>query len=152
MERQSRIQPEEIGDSRPVYALRIASQLSGVPTHSIRQYIDKGLILPHKLDSNRHLFSQNDVNRLKVINQLLHEKGLNFAGIRALMATMPCWAIRNCSPEDRELCLAYSADSDPCWEASVKGRECRNRDCRECEVYRYLSEGRDLKSVLRERI
>ena len=140
----------EMTDNQPLYALRIVSQLSGVATHSIRQYIDQGLILPFKLDSNRHLFSQYDVKRLQYISYLLHEKGLNFSGIRTMMASLPCWAIRECSKKDREHCSAFTADSAPCWEASQKGRECRNRDCRECEVYEYLSKGRDLKSVLRE--
>jgi DNA-binding transcriptional MerR regulator len=33
---------------------------SGIPVHSIRQYIDKGLIIPFKKESNRNLFSQVD--------------------------------------------------------------------------------------------
>ena len=62
-----------------------------------------GLLLPYKLESKRHLFSQNDINRLKLIQSLIREKGLNFAGVRALMAMVPCWAIRKCSEKDRTL-------------------------------------------------
>ena len=46
--------------SLPLYTLGIASQLSEIPAHSIRQYIDEGLIIPFKLESKRHLFSQQD--------------------------------------------------------------------------------------------
>ena len=34
----------------PVYTLGIASKLSGIPAHSIRQYIDRGLLIPYKLE------------------------------------------------------------------------------------------------------
>jgi MerR family transcriptional regulator/heat shock protein HspR len=137
-------------DNKPVYTLGIAAHLSNIPAHSIRQYIDKGLLLPFKQDSRRHLFSQNDIRRLKHIHILIHERGLNFAGIRALMGMLPCWAIRSCSAEDRNSCGAHSEDSYPCWEASEKGTLCKNMDCRECEVYRKISQAVDLKSVIYE--
>ena len=136
-------------DQRPVYTLGIAAQLSGIPAHSIRQYIDRGLLVPYKLNSKRHLFSSQDISRLKQINTLIHDHGLNFAGIRALMAMVPCWAIRPCSESDRQQCNAYTATSYPCWEASEKGRVCRNQNCRECEVDQILSRENDLKGVIR---
>ena len=63
---------------KPVYTLSIASQLSDIPAHSIRQYIDRGLLIPYKLDSKRHLFSKSDIIRLKNIHILIHNKGLNW--------------------------------------------------------------------------
>jgi DNA-binding transcriptional MerR regulator len=48
----------------PVYTLSTASDLSAIPAHSIRQYIDKGLIVPFTKETNRHLFSQVDILRL----------------------------------------------------------------------------------------
>ena len=139
-------------EDKPVYTLGVASQLSEIPSHSIRQYVDKGLIIPFKLESNRHLFSQNDISRLKNIHVLIHDKGLNFAGIRALMAMTPCWALRKCPESERLSCNAYLENYDPCWEASKKGRMCRNENCRECDVYKCMSQDVDLKSVLRATI
>ncbi len=143
---------DDVVINRPVYTLSIASQLSGIPAHSIRQYIDRGLLIPLKLDSKRHLFSQSDINRLKNIHILIHEKGLNFAGIRALMAMVPCWALRHCSERDKQSCKAYAGDSFPCWEASEKGRECMNTECRECNVYKSVTSGIELKSVIKSLI
>jgi len=51
--------------------------LSDIPVHSIRKYIDKGLIIPFKKKSNRNLFSQVDILLLKYINNLLNEGGFN---------------------------------------------------------------------------
>ncbi len=139
----------ELERSKPLFTLGIASELSEIPAHSIRQYIDIGLLIPYKRESKRHLFSQNDITRLKQIQRLIHDKGLNFAGVRTMMAMIPCWAIRKCSESDRNSCGAYDDNFQPCWEASEKGRLCRNENCRECEVYNTLNLETGIKPVLR---
>ncbi len=136
-------------NNRPLFTLGIASQLAELPAHSIRQYIDVGLIIPFKLESKRHLFSRNDIERLKMIQGLIHEKGLNFAGVRSLMAMTPCWAIRNCSNSDRKSCGAYLDNYQPCWEASEKGTLCLNEECRDCEVYNSLKLESGIRSTLK---
>ena len=133
----------------PLYTMGIASQLSEIPAHSIRQYIDEGLIIPFKLESKRHLFSRNDIDRLKLIRSLIRNKGLNFSGVRALMAMIPCWSIRECPEEDRSSYGAYTENFQPCWEASEKGRHCRNENCRDCEVYHALDIDTGIKTVLK---
>ena len=133
----------------PVYTLSVASNLSEIPAHSIRQYIDKGLMIPFKKESSRNLFSQVDILRLKYIHKLLEKDGLNIAGIRSLLALVPCWALRQCTDEEREKCQAYISETIPCWEASEKGTLCRNTNCRECEVYRSVENYPDLKSFLK---
>lgn len=139
-----------IDNNSPVYTLGVAAQLADTPAHSIRQYIDMGLLLPFKLESKRHLFSRNDIERLKLIKKLIRDKGLNFSGVRALMAMIPCWAIRECSEEDRTMCDAYADNFQPCWEASKKGRLCKNMNCRECEVYNALNGESGIRSTLRQ--
>jgi MerR family transcriptional regulator/heat shock protein HspR len=138
-----------VENTTPVYTLSTTSTLSGIPVHSIRQYIDKGLLIPFKKESSRNLFSLIDILRLKYIHKLLNENRLNIAGIRALLALIPCWAIRNCADEEREKCQAFNSDIYPCWEASEKGTHCRNTNCRECEVYRIVETYPDVKSFFK---
>jgi MerR family transcriptional regulator, heat shock protein HspR len=138
-----------VESTTPVYTLSTTSALSGIPTHSIRQYIDKGLIIPFKKESSRNLFSEVDILRLKFIHKLIDDDGLNIAGIRALLAIIPCWAIRDCSDEEREKCQAFDSDRYPCWEASEKGTLCKNTNCRECDVYRIVENYPDIKSFLK---
>jgi hypothetical protein len=132
-----------------VYTMGTTASLSGIPVHSIRQYIDNGLIIPFKKESNRNLFSQVDILRLKHINNLLNEHGLNISGIRTLLALIPCWAITECSLAERKTCMAYQSISCPCWESSEKGTLCKNTNCRECKVYRIVENHPDLKSFLK---
>jgi MerR family transcriptional regulator/heat shock protein HspR len=142
------VETVEMKKNRPVYTLGVVAELAGFPAHSIRQYIDEGLLIPYKLESKRHLFSENDISRLKLIRELIHEKGLNFAGVRTLMAMVPCWALRNCSIEDQKSCDAYAENFQPCWMASEKGSLCKNVECRNCEVYHALDLQAGIKSVL----
>ena len=138
-----------LSNTEPVYSLGTASRLSEISVHSIRQYIDNGLIIPHTTISKRHLFSQIDILRLKNIKVQLVSMGLNIAGIKAIYSLIPCWLIRPCSVETREKCEAYYSNSVPCWEASEKGKECKNEDCRYCKVYKYLEECTDIKSLIK---
>jgi MerR family transcriptional regulator/heat shock protein HspR len=138
-----------VSSTTPVYTLSVTADLSGIPVHSIRQYIDKGLIIPFKKESSRNLFSQVDILRLKYINKLLTEDGLNIAGIRTLLALIPCWTIRQCSDKEREKCQAFQSVTYPCWEASEKGILCRNTNCRECEVYGIAENYADFKSFFK---
>jgi MerR family transcriptional regulator/heat shock protein HspR len=133
----------------PVYTLGTTSTLSEIPIHSIRQYINNGLIIPFRKESNRHLFSQVDILRLKYIHKLLVEDGLNIAGIKSLFALIPCWAIRKCTSDEREKCQAFHSDTFPCWDASEKGPLCKNSNCRECEVYKIVGNFPNIKSYMK---
>lgn len=143
---------DEKNSTEPIFTLSIASKLSGIPAHSIRQYIEKGLILPFRTVGNRHLFSEVDILRLKCIKKSLHDDGVNIAGIKSLFALIPCWAIKPCSISDRKDCGAYNSTNLPCWEASDKSSLCKNSDCRTCNVYRIPESCKDMKTLLKKLI
>lgn len=140
---------DSVESTSGVYTLSIAADLSGIPVHSIRQYIDKGLLIPFTKETSRHLFSKVDIMWLKFIQKLINEKGLNIAGIRTMLSLIPCWTIRSCSVQDRDRCKAYHSDFSPCWDASEKGNACKNLNCKECDVYRVVENYPDLKSFLK---
>ena len=142
----------KLDKTEPIYTLSVAARLSNTPQHSIRQYIDKGLIIPFRTETNRHLFSTVDISRLLCIRGYLNEQGLNIAGIKALFSLVPCWALKPCSNEDRKNCEAYHSSSYPCWEATNKGPECKNTDCRTCNVYQISEQCHDLKSLFKKMI
>src|SRR5674536_372346 len=97
-----------VESTTPVYTLSTTSTLSGIRVHSIRQYIDKGLIIPFKKVSSRNLFSQVDILRLKYIHKLLDEDGLNIAGIRTLLGLIPCLSLIHISEPTRLLSISYA--------------------------------------------
>ena len=96
-------------NTEPVYTLGIASKLSEISVHSIRQYIDNALIIIYTTTTKRHLFSQVYIHRLKCIKKQLSTMGLNFAGIKTLYSQIPCWSILPCSAESREKSKVYQS-------------------------------------------
>ena len=127
-----------------IYTLGIASRLSGIPVHSIRQYIDKGLVLPYKTETRRHLFSEIDIQRLKNIKKYI-DSGLNIAGIRALYAQIPGYLINSCTDSECERCKAFHSSHLPCWVAIKEEVNCKDKDCRTCDVYKMADPVEDLK-------
>ncbi len=139
----------EIDHTSPVYPLRVAAQLTNTSVYTLRQYVDLGLILPYKTSTNRRLYSEADIRRIKCIRRYLDEMGLNIAGIKAMFAQVPCWLIRPCTAKDREYCEAYTLSNKPCWEVSQKGEACKNEDCRVCNVYQLPNKCVDVKSIFK---
>ncbi|MBC8191981.1 MAG: MerR family transcriptional regulator [Candidatus Marinimicrobia bacterium] len=133
----------------PLYTLSVASQLSGVSTHSIRQYIDKGVIIPFKTESARHLFSDVDVIRLKSIKNDIQVHGLNMAGIKRAMAQTPCWLIKGCTKEEQNNCDAFKSYDQPCWAVEKKSGDCQDLNCHDCDVYGVVDRFDHLKDMFK---
>ena len=134
----------------PVYGIGVAAEKFNVSVHTLRLYEAQGLILPHKTHSGRRLYSQADLDRIACIRTLLEEKGLNIAGIRWLLALIPCWKLLPCRPEDRSRCPAFTDNSRPCWMVEYKAPPCRDAECRDCHVYKSLSSCDNFKTYLKE--
>jgi len=102
--------------TKPLYPLRVASELSNTSVYSLRKYIDEGLILPYQTPTHRRLYSQIDILRIQCIRKYLDEYGLNIAGIKVLFAQVPCWLLKPCTEEDCMQCEAYTSITEPCWQ------------------------------------
>ena len=136
-----------IDNKAAVYTIGIAAKLTGTTVSTIRMYEEKGLIIPHKTESGHRQFSETDIIRLRCIRQNLDRQGLNIAGIKALMALVPCWLLKPCTPNDQANCDAYTSNTEPCWAATTKGPECVDKDCRDCPVYHIPGRCHDMKSL-----
>lgn len=134
-------------NSEPLYTLGVVSKLSGVPEHSVRQYIDKGLILPFKTDTKRHLFSDIDVERLRKIKIYINN-GLNTNGLKCLYAQIPGYFLKSCTNSGCDGCTIFSSPIEPCWMANSKNMQCNIDNCRSCIVYSLADPVADLKDIL----
>jgi MerR family transcriptional regulator/heat shock protein HspR len=142
--------PANYPSDLPVYTIGIAAKLTKTSVHALRLYEERGLILPHKTKTHRRVYSQADIERLQCIRRHLDEEGLNIAGIKALLALVPCWLIKPCSPADREQCDAYTSTADPCWAVDQKGKVCQDVDCRACTVYLLGNRCHSIKQIWKE--
>ena len=66
--------------NRPLYMISVAAQLAGVHPQTLRAYEQKGLVTPQRTSGNTRMYSQADIERLELINELTNE-GINLAGV-----------------------------------------------------------------------
>jgi MerR family transcriptional regulator, heat shock protein HspR len=72
-------------DDRPRYMISIAAELVGMHPQTLRMYEQKGLVRPRRTPGNTRLYSDADVERLRLIQQLTSETGLNLAGVERVL-------------------------------------------------------------------
>ena len=60
--------------------ISVAAELTGMHPQTLRVYESKGLVNPKRSGGNTRLYSQSDIERLELINQLTDE-GINLAGV-----------------------------------------------------------------------
>jgi len=68
-------------NDRPRYMISVAAELVGMHPQTLRMYEQKGLVSPKRTAGNTRLYSDADVDRLRLIQQLTSEFGLNLAGV-----------------------------------------------------------------------
>jgi MerR family transcriptional regulator/heat shock protein HspR len=68
-------------DERPRYMISVAAELVGMHPQTLRIYEAKGLVTPQRTAGNTRLYSEADLERLRLINRLTQELGLNLAGV-----------------------------------------------------------------------
>jgi MerR family transcriptional regulator, heat shock protein HspR len=71
--------------NRPLYMISVAAELAGVHPQTLRIYERKELICPQRSGGNTRLYSEADIERLRLIQHLTQEEGINLAGVTRIM-------------------------------------------------------------------
>ena len=69
----------------PVYLISVVSKLMNIHPQTLRQYEREGLIKPNRTEGKMRLYSQRDIDRLKLILSLVRELGVNLAGVEIIL-------------------------------------------------------------------
>jgi MerR family transcriptional regulator/heat shock protein HspR len=122
------------------------ARILGLSTNTIRMYEREGLLIPLRTSTNQRVYTERDLDFLKTIRELMTNDGISIAGIRYLLALLPCWSIAHCPK--REQCAAHVEVAYPCWVLRAQaGKD--TKVCRSCQVYHRAYLVKNLKSVLR---
>jgi MerR family transcriptional regulator, heat shock protein HspR len=70
---------------RPVFMISVAAELAEMHPQTLRMYERRGLIRPRRSSKSTRLYSLADVERLRRIQQLVAESGLNLAGVERVL-------------------------------------------------------------------
>jgi MerR family transcriptional regulator/heat shock protein HspR len=72
-------------NDRPMYMISVAAELAGMHPQTLRTYETKGLVRPKRTPGGTRLYSEADVERLRIVQRLTTEVGLNLAGVELVL-------------------------------------------------------------------
>ncbi len=75
-----------VDSARGVFMISVAAELAEMHPQTLRMYEQRGLIAPQRSPKGTRLYSQTDVDRLRRIQQMTTDLGLNLAGVERVLA------------------------------------------------------------------
>ena len=76
---------ERLDQERGVFMISVAAELAAMHPQTLRMYEARGLITPKRSPKNTRLYSQADVERLRRIQRMTTEEGLNLSGVETVL-------------------------------------------------------------------
>jgi len=131
-----------------LYSIGEAADILGVSVPTLRLYEREGLILPIRKKSRHRLYAPSDLERIRCLRKSINEDKVGIAGMRRMLALIPCWKIHECTATDREACPGFNDDQTPCWNISKRPLGCGSPDCRSCVVYNHVTDSAALKRTI----
>ncbi len=72
-------------DEKPVYMISVAAKLTGLHPQTLRIYERRKLLNPGRTPKSTRLYSQKDIEKLKDIQKLTSDSGVNLAGVKMII-------------------------------------------------------------------
>jgi len=72
-------------DDDPCYVISIAARMVGMHAQTLRQYERVGLVEPRRTRGNVRMYSRADVARLRQVQRLINDLGVNLAGVEVIL-------------------------------------------------------------------
>lgn len=69
----------------PVYLISVVAKILQIHPQTLRQYEKEGLIEPGRTDGKMRLYSQRDIDKIKIILRLTRDMGVNLAGVDIIL-------------------------------------------------------------------
>jgi MerR family transcriptional regulator/heat shock protein HspR len=77
--------PQHIDHDAPVFVISVAAQLAGMHPQTLRTYDRMGLVSPRRTAKRGRRYSARDVARLRLVQRLSQDEGVNLEGIRRIL-------------------------------------------------------------------
>jgi MerR family transcriptional regulator/heat shock protein HspR len=78
--------PQRIDQDAPVFVISVAAQLAGMHPQTLRTYDRMGLVSPRRTAKRGRRYSARDIAKLRLIQRLSQDEGINLEGIRRILA------------------------------------------------------------------
>ena len=74
-----------ISEEEPCYIISVAARMLGMHAQTLRYYERMGMIAPSRSRGRIRLYSQADISRLRQIQRLINDLGVNLAGAEVIL-------------------------------------------------------------------
>jgi MerR family transcriptional regulator, heat shock protein HspR len=74
--------PPRPTEERAVYIISVAAEISGVHPQTLRMYERRGLLMPERTSGNTRRYSERDIERIRMIQELTQREGVSLAGVK----------------------------------------------------------------------
>ena len=78
--------PSRIDHDAPVFVISVAAHLAGMHPQTLRTYDRMGLVSPRRTPKRGRRYSARDVAKLRLVQRLSQDEGINLEGIRRILA------------------------------------------------------------------
>ncbi len=75
-------------EDEPVYMISVAARLCELHPQTLRMYERLGLVRPARIGTKNRLYSENDIARLRQIQRLTQDMGVNLAGVEVILGLL----------------------------------------------------------------
>jgi MerR family transcriptional regulator/heat shock protein HspR len=72
-------------ENEPRYVISVAARMLGIQTYTLRYYERIGIVEPSRSSGNIRLYSEQDLDQLRHIKNLIEELGVNLAGAEVIL-------------------------------------------------------------------
>ena len=76
---------DSMPEHEPCYVISVAAKMLGIHQQTLRYYEREGLIQPSRSRGNIRLYSISDINRLRQVQRLISDLGVNLAGAEVIL-------------------------------------------------------------------
>lgn len=127
------IESSVVDNDYPIYSIGVVADLLQVHPRTLRLYEKAGLLFPARRGGKR-FYSRNDVHWLQCLRRLIHEEGVNIAGLQKLLQLAPCWEIRQYTCREYHCCRHCALKGNSHYYKTQ--RRCRQRGSEKLEESR----------------
>lgn len=128
MKKNNELAKKGMKSTRPLYPIRIVSELIGTSEQTLRLYEKHGLIVPSRRNTHRY-YSDNDIQWLLCLRELIHDKKISIEGIKKLLSYAQCCDINKCSSDRRQRCTVYRSKVE---DGELSKIACNRETCKVC--------------------
>lgn len=89
-----------------LYPIGLAAELLEVHAQTLRHYEEMGLLHPIRRNGRRY-YSDDDLQWVQCVRQLIHDEKLSVEGVRRLLKYEECWQIKRCGRGPKGHCRGH---------------------------------------------